>query len=100
VSGRTVQAMLARMMRTFDRTTGIAIAAMVLAAGVGQAAAGQGKEQRLTGAALVAHPVAALAAQYLDLIVKTTPATGSGAGTSTTVAIPFAMEGGKWKVAR
>jgi len=33
-------------------------------------------------------------------LVKTTPATGSGAGTSTTVALPFAMEGGTWKIAR
>jgi len=155
------------MMRTLKLTTGVAIAATALALSVGQAAAGQGQEQRITGAALVAHPVAALAAQYLDLLhggnmdaamalattkaqaafkaepaseqtasanfrrrmlptraeldrslategvliieadgtatlnlVKTTPATGSGAGSSTTVAMPFAMEDGTWKIAR
>ena len=139
----------------------------MLALGAGLAAAEQGKEQRITGAALVAHPVAALAAQYLDLLhggkmdvamalattkaqaefkaepaseqkasadfrrrmlptrtefdrslskegvliveadgtatlnlVKSTPMSGSGTATSSTVAMPFAMEGGKWKVAR
>ena len=159
--------MLARMMRTFELTTRVAITATVLALGVRPAAAEQGKEQRITGAALVAHPVAAIAAQYLDLLhggkldaamalattkaqaefkaepaseqkasadfrrrmlptraeldrslakegvliieadgtatlnlVKVTPATNTGAGSSTTVAMPFAMEGGKWKVAR
>lgn len=155
----------ARMMRTWKRTLGIVVALTVLA--VGHAAAGQGKEERITGAALVAHPVAAVAAQYLDLLhagkldaamalattkaqaafkaqpaseqaasadfrrrvlptraefdrslasdgllivetngtatlnlVKITPATASGAGSSSTVSLPFAMEGGKWKVAR
>lgn len=33
-------------------------------------------------------------------IVKTTPATGSGAGSSATVAMPFAMEDGRWKIAQ
>ncbi len=137
------------------------------APGPRQATAVQGKEQRITGAALVAHPVAALAAQYLDLLhggkmdaamalattqaqaawnaepaseqkasadfrrrllptradverslltqgvliieangaatlnlVKSTPASGSGTATASTVAMPFVMEGGKWKVAR
>lgn len=166
-AGGSVQDIVARMMRAFRLTTGAAIAAIVLALGVGQATAGQGKERRITGAALVAHPVAALAAQYLDLLhggnmdavmalatnkaqaefkaepaseqkasadfrrrmlptraefdrslakegvliieadgtatlnlVKATPATGSGAGSSTTVAMPFAMEDGKWRIAR
>lgn len=154
------------MTRIQELTTAVVIAAMALAMAVTEAA-GQEQEQRVTGAALVAHPVAALAAQYLDLLhggnmdaamalattkaqaefkaepaseqkasanfrrrmlptraeldrtlakegvliietdgtatlnlVKIAPATGSAGGTSTTVAMPFAMEDGKWKVAR
>jgi hypothetical protein len=32
--------------------------------------------------------------------VKTTPATASSAGSSATVTIPFALEDGRWKIAR
>jgi hypothetical protein len=72
------QDVAARMMRTWELTTRAAIVATMLALGVGQAMAGQGKEQRIAGAALVARC----------------------AGRSTTVAMPFAMEGGEWRIAR
>jgi hypothetical protein len=159
--------MLTHMTHPMRLAVLVATAAFIVVAGVGKANAGQGGEQRISGAALAAHPVAAVAAEYLELLhsnnmagamalatrkaqaefkaepadeqqasadfrrrilptgaefdqslgeaglliveadgtatlnlVKTTPATASSTGSSATVTIPFALEDGRWKIAR